>query len=223
MSDNSLFVEDDFLFADNFNYRSRKKYYVLHHYFYGCENPHDQYVYDESEIKSSKVQKYIKTHRYANYKTDVYRFELKRWSIDDVVKFKFSNGWTPGYLFAKNGFDYVGEINLIDLFDHIKKVKGTRENGELYEWYEFDSVGGFYKYRDSARHNLVEKRKEIQTELKKFGYKDRDLIIYRTSRKSLFNYWDAIEVFSKGGYSNKKLYRDKINLNLVKTLEQRCR
>ena len=44
--------------------------------------------------------------------------------------------------------------------------------------------------------DLRKRQGQLEEELDKFGYKDRDLILYRTIRASQIN-WDSIEVFSE--------------------------
>ena len=44
--------------------------------------------------------------------------------------------------------------------------------------------------------DLRKVRVQLEEELDKFGYKDRDLIIYRTIKASQIN-WDSIAVFSE--------------------------
>lgn len=192
--------------SENNSARSTKYYYVLHHFLWGCKKIAEQYVYGEKEILSDKVQEYVCNHRFEGHETDVYRFESKRWTIDQVVHLEESNGWSPVYLFAKNGFKLVGEIDLIDMFDGNPKKATASDGGIIVFKREFTY--------ERPPHNLKEKKDEIEKELKKYNYENRNLIIFRTFRSSAFAYWDDIVIFSE-----RKLplsfYRLKNNLGII--------
>ena len=183
-----------------------KNYYVLHHFFYGCNKIPEQYVYEEQELFSEKMENYVSNHKFHGYPTEVYCFESKKWSLDDVLELEESNGWSPVYLFVKNGFKLVGEIDLIAIFDNNPKKARILDNGII-------TYQRHFTY-DRPIHNLKEKKEEIQNELKKYNYENKNLIILRTSRSSAFAYWDDIVIFSSRRY-NSWFYRFKINLDLI--------
>ena len=168
---------------------SVKNLYVLHHYFWGCENTAEEYVYNESEINSKKVQNYVSNHVYKEYPIKVYRFESKKHKIDDVLELKQSDGWDPISLFRKNGFNLIGEIDLIEIFDGNYKKEHTTKSGQKFFTRQFTY--------ERSPHNLEEKKEEIQNELKKYNYENKNLIILRTSRSSAYAYWDYIEILSE--------------------------
>ena len=104
-----------------------EKYHIIDGCFsYACLNPKERYVYDDTEIKSSKIQKYIKTHRYKSfidssyYKIFVQSFELKRWSVDEVINENKQCNPTSIHYLWKNGFKIEAEIDLINLFKETK-------------------------------------------------------------------------------------------------------
>lgn len=197
------------------NKQITKKYYVLHHYFYGCEHLNEQFVYDEFEFKSSKIQKYINTHRYKNYKIDVYCYDLKKWTVEDVLQLEESNGWTPAYLFVQNGFELLGEIDLVDIFDKQKMVKEVLKDGTVSHSRKYSSMGEFWDAKNT-KHNLYEKKQDIQQKLEQFEYSARNLLIFRTTRRSLFSYWDVIQVFSEGDSKNVEKFRNKLQCGKVR-------
>ena len=59
-----------------------KNFYILHHYFWGCKNTEEEYVYSESEINSKKIQNYASNHTYKKYPIEAYRLESKKHNID---------------------------------------------------------------------------------------------------------------------------------------------
>lgn len=177
-----------------------KQFYILGHFFYGCENPKCKYVFDESEIQSKKIQNYIENHKYQGYGADVYQFESKLWKLDEVLQLGISNGWTPAYDFARSGFTCVGSIDLIGRNKHVS------ENGEI----------TYSKAPPKSVCNLEEKKEQIKAELEKLDYKNKNLIIYRTSRYGLAS-WDEIDFWVEGNQSKTKYsYRLKINILFVK-------
>lgn len=195
------------------NHLPVEKYYILNGCFrFSCKNPKEQYVFDESEVNSSKIQKYIKYHKIDKYhKIYAQRFELKKWGIDDVIKLKEVYGWTPDRILTDNGFKHLAQIDLSDLFgDLLYQWTGFR-NGKSYTT-KVKSESRYY-----AVYDLVEKKKEIQIILDTLGYKNKNLIIYRTScRKGWYGSWDYIDVFEKSNARKPKIfYRLKINLTLV--------
>jgi len=188
-----------------------EKYYVLRGCFsYVCKNPKDRYVYDECEIKSSKIQKYIKNHRYDCIlcRAIVQDFELKKWSIDDIVKLEEVEGGSPRYLFENNGFNLLRRIDIIDLFDHPKIERHKLKNGKFYHAIKVSDINF------GAVYDLAEKKKEIQSILDKLDYKNKNLIIYRTlARRGYHGHWDFVDIFEKSNATKLKFfYRLKINL-----------
>jgi hypothetical protein len=188
-----------------------EKYHIIDGCFsYGCLNPKEQYVYDESEIKSSKIQKYIKTHRYKSfinssyYKIFVQSFELKRWSVDEVINENKPCNPTSVHYLWKNGFKIEAEIDLVNLFDN--GVKG---------------IG--WKGRSHIPYKLSEKRREIQQILTSINYENRNLLVLRTYSSNYFGYYDRIYIFSKNKYNSKTINRLKINLRIFKTKLNRWR
>ena len=189
---------------NNLHFFSKKKnvkqFYILGHFFYGCENPKCEYVFDESEIQSKKIQNYIENHKYEGYEADIYQFESKLWKLDEVLQLKISNGWTPEYKFERSGFTFVGSIDLIGRNKHVS------ENGEI----------TYSITRPKSVCNLEEKKEQIKAELEKLDYKNKNLIIYRTSRYGLA-LWDIIDFLVEGNQPKTKYYyRLKINILFVK-------
>ncbi len=181
-----------------------KKYNILYHSCFGCEKIQERYVYEEKELFSDKMKRYVFNHKYHDFDTEVFSFESKKWSLDDVLGLDKSNGWSPRYWLKTNGFRQVGEIDLIDIFDN-NPMKEISENGKIFYLRSFTW--------DRPPHNLREKKEEIQKELEKYDYKNRHLVIFRTSRSSACAYWDFIFIFSKSRYPF-SFYRLKINLGL---------
>ncbi len=201
---------ENFLFDFNCK-KSVKKFYVLYHGLsHFCNNPNDNYVYDETEIKSPKLQKYIQNHIYWNYKTEVCCFDSKKWDIEEVINLE-SFGWSPRHVFLTNGFEFLGEIDLIDLFGHIITEKHVTENGKIYY------TKSFRNYNNRPPCNLEEKKEVIQQILEKLDYKNRNLIIFRAFKSGVTGWWDYILIFSEGNQSKtKNFHRLKIQLSCVK-------
>ena len=201
-----------------------EKYHIIDGCFsFGCLNPKERYVYDESEIKSSKIQKYIKTHKYKSfinsnyYKIFVQSFELKKWTIDDVLNQNKSCNPTSVHYLLKNGFKIEAEIDLVNLFDNgknrMKKLEAQGiHNGELHT-----------ELKSHIPYNLSEKRREIQQILTSINYENRNLLILRIYKGSWFLYYDQIYIFSKNNYNSKRINRLKINLRIIKTKLNRWR
>ena len=195
------------------SYSPIEKFHILGGCFsFACLNPKEQYVYNESEIKSSKIQKYIKTHRWDNssyYKISVESFELKKWTIDDVLNQNKSCNPTSVHYLLKNGFKIEAEIDLVNLFDNGKNrmkklaVQGIH-NGELHT-----------ELKSHIPYNLSEKRREIQQILTSINYENRNLLILRIYKASWFLYYDQIYIFSKNKYNSKTINRLKINLEII--------
>ena len=172
------------------NSLSIEKYHIIKGCSALCDNSKEQHVYDDSEINTPEIQKYIKTHRWDDsgcYDLWIDSFELKKWSIDDVIKIKDTWGKRSHY-FENNGFNLVCRINLIDLFDHPK----------------IEQHDGYHKIKASdvdfdAVYNLVEKKKEIKSILEKIDCQNRDLLIYRSlSRRGYYGHADYIDIFEPG-------------------------
>jgi len=106
---------------------------------------------------------------------------LKRWKLEEIldpdgpINDSILMGpfvWcTPGLWVQEAGFVHEGDINVKILFGGGPWVPHT--------WRDLRKV-----------------RVQLEEELDKFGYKDRDLIIYRTIKASQIN-WDSIAVFSE--------------------------
>ena len=180
-----------------------EKYHIIDGCFsYACLNPKERYVYDDSEIKSSKIQKYIKTHRYKSfidssyYKIFVQSFELKRWSVDEVINENRQCNPTSVHYLWKNGFKIEAEIDLINLFN--KGENRLDRNG-----------------RSHIPYKLSEKRREIQQILTSINYENRDLLVLRIYSKKWLGYYDRIYIFSKKNYNSKRINRLKINLTIL--------
>ena len=198
-----------------------EKFHILDGCFsFACLNPKERYVYNDSEIKSSKIQKYIKTHRWDNssyYKISVESFELKKWTIDDVLNQNKSCNPTSVHYLLKNGFKIEAEIDLVNLFDNgknrMKKLEAQGiHNGELHT-----------ELKSHIPYNLSEKRREIQQILTSINYENRNLLILRIYKGSWFLYYDQIYIFSKNNYNSKRINRLKINLRIIKTKLNRWR
>ena len=198
-----------------------EKFHILDGCFsFACLNPKERYVYNDSEIKSSKIQRYIKTHRWDNssyYKISVESFELKKWTIDDVLNQNKSCNPTSVHYLLKNGFKIEAEIDLVNLFDNgknrMKKLEAQGiHNGELHT-----------ELKSHIPYNLSEKRREIQQILTSINYENRNLLILRIYKGSWFLYYDQIYIFSKNNYNSKRINRLKINLRIIKTKLNRWR
>ncbi len=186
--------------------------YVFQHFIYGCMEPWCNFVFTKEEIKSPKIQKYIRTHKFLSTKTNVYKFEEKKWTIDQVTSLKEGDGWTPRFDFTKNGLTQEDDIDFLEIFDGIK-YKTRIENGKEYRWTK--NIPG-----PNWKHILSEKKSEIEKKLNRLDYKNRELVIYRTSRRGLIN-WDSIGVFSIGKYhTSKDQIRKKLTLKYKKELEK---
>jgi hypothetical protein len=172
------------------NSLSVERYHIIKGCSALCGNSKEQHVYDDSEIKLPEIQKYIKTHRWDDsgcYDLRVDSFELKKWSIDDVIKIKDTWGKRSHY-FENNGFNLVCRINLIDLFDHPKIEQHEGYHEIKASDMDFDAV-----------YNLVEKKKEIKSILEKIDYQNRDLLIYRSlTRRGYYGHADYIDIFEHG-------------------------
>ena len=95
--------------------------------------------------------------------------------------------WSPQWLMQEAGFVYEGLIDVKLLFcDYLKKDVVHKDG----------IVRVPFMYVPWTWRDLRKVRVQLEEELDKFGYKDRDLIIYRTIKASLTN-WDFIEVFSE--------------------------
>lgn len=169
--------------------------YVFQHFIFGCMEPWCNFVFTKEEIKSPKIQKYIRTHKSHSSKIDVYKFEQKKWTIDQIISLKEGDGWTPSFNFTENGLTQEDDIDFLELFDGIK-YRTRIENGKEYRWRENDPGPNW-------KHILSEKKSEIEKRLNRLDYKNRELVIFRTSRRGLNN-WDNIQVFSIGKYHTMK-------------------
>ena len=193
---------------DSTLYNNVKNYYILHHYFWGCKNTEEEYVYSESEINSKKIQNYASNHTYKKYPIEAYRLESKKHNIDDVLELEPSNGWSPIHLLKKNGFNLIGEIDLIEIFDGNYKKECTTKSGQKFFTRQFTY--------ERPPHNLKDKKEIIQNELKKYNYENKNLIILRSSRSSAYAYWDYIEILLEPKLPA-VFYR--VKLNLKKTIK----
>jgi len=164
------------------------KFYSLQHSLYGCLNPKCRLIYTQREIKSSSLEYYLKTHTYSN---NVVPFEIssEKWDIDGIINSQGIEGWTPGYMLAENGFKYEVDIDIFELFEDKKLFNGG--------W----------------KHDLKEKKDEIEKILDRINYKSKELVIFRSYRHGINN-WDVIMAYSIGDYhKKKKIYRKDIDFN----------
>ena len=168
-----------------------------------CDKPHN--------IKCWKKGKEIKhPHPLKWYPDGGEIVVLKRWKLEEILDpdgpINLSTFWTedhgikgpfwgrdPMLWVQKAGFVYEGAIDLKELFGDFSKkdVKNT----------SFFSVSRDKKvtpftWLPRTWRDLRKVRDELEAELDKFGYKDKDLILYR-SIKSGFGNWDVISVFSE--------------------------
>ena len=165
-------------------------FYSLQHSLYGCTSPQCRFIYTKDEIETGEFSSYLKDHTYGDTTAILYPVNVKKWKLEDIINLEDFSGWTPKYDLKDNGFEHVGEIDLYELFDSFKYKKnsdGTRSK----------------PWHPHKEHNLGDKKDEIEKILENLDYKDRDLVIYRTTRGGLVN-WDAIEIFSIGAYHSKK-------------------
>lgn len=142
-------------------------------------SPMCRFAYTEDEINTDEFVQYIQNHRYASSKAELYKLELKTWQLDDVIGLEGIWGWTPAYDLENNGFEFVADIDLMDLF------------------------GIEHKPYQSLHYKLAEKKDEIRKRLEEINYSNQRLLIFRTLREGLNN-WDSIEIFSVGDYHRKK-------------------
>ena len=195
--------------------KSVERFYILNCGIF-CKNRKERYVYDESEIKSPKIQKYIKTHThkiddiFGSYpKGKVFRiavecFELKKWSVDDVLCLSTSDTSTAKHRFWNNGFRIEAEIDLVDLFDDYKEKSKIHEE---------DLQGK----KLVLPHNLSEKRKEILKILSGLDNENKDLLILRDSRHAKRGWnWDKIIIYSKGKYDAKITNKLRVDVRIIK-------
>jgi len=164
-----------------------KKFYSLQHSTYGCLNPKCRLIYTKREIKSSSLEHYLKTHTYVSSNVESFEISSKTWNIDEIINSQGIEGWTPAYLLAENGFKYEAEIDIFELFEDKKLFNGG--------W----------------KHDLTEKKDEIEKILNRINYKNKELVIFRSYRHGINN-WDVITVYSIGDYhKKKKIYRTDID------------
>ena len=171
-------------------YITSEIFYALQHFVFGCPSPQCNFIHTQAEIKTEEFRTYLKNHAYYGDAVELYPIEARRWDIQDVIKLEEISGWTPRFILEYNGFEQVGEIDLYELFDGLKyttKPDGTRSK----PWHPY------------IEHNLCDKKDEIERILEKLNYKDRDLVIFRTTRGGLAN-WDAIGIYFIGNYHSKK-------------------
>ena len=126
------------------------------------------------------MENYLVNHKYHKDSLDVYLLELKKWTLDEIIHISPIRGWTPSFFLDDNGFKLEKKINLFDLFGFEHKP-----NQQL------------------SRHDLSKKREELEKIFEKLGYRERELIVFRTQRFGLCN-WDSLYVFSVGLYHDKK-------------------
>jgi len=131
---------------------------------------------------------------------------LKRWKLEEILDpdgpindSKFWNfrkkpflmgpfSWCSPRLWVQEaGFVYEGGIDVKILFGDYLEKDVVHKDGIIQSPFTYVP----WTWRD-----LRKVRVQLEEELDKFGYKDRDLIIYRTIKASLTN-WDFIEVFSE--------------------------
>ena len=131
---------------------------------------------------------------------------LKRWKLEEILDpngpindSKFWNfrkkpflmgpfSWcSPSWFLEEAGFVHEGNIDIKILFGDYLEKDVVHKDG---------IVRAPFTYVPWTWRDLRKVRVQLEEELDKFGYKDRDLIIYRTIKASLSN-WDFIEVFSE--------------------------
>ena len=158
---------------------------------------------------------------------------LKRWSLDDVLILPEGNTGprNPSHprwdLLTKNGFKLEAEIDLMVLCDGIEWVYYTKKNNPDGRTIGYDYLlpdGKTYRQREfvapgpSWFHDLESKREEIKSILESVDYRNRDLLITRSSLRGYPFYgklrtrhYDTISVYSIGDYyARKEELRQKI-------------
>ena len=159
---------------------SERLFALQHHINLGCPEPRCHFVYAKEEIQSDEMETYLVNHKYLNDLLDVHQLELKIWTLDEIININPIIGWTPSFYLDDNGFKYEKKIELFEFF-------GT-------PW---------KPYQNLHEHDLNKKRNELKKIFENLGYRERELIVFRTQRFGLCN-WDALEVFSAGLYHDKK-------------------
>lgn len=122
--------------------------------------------------------------------------EIKKWTLDDVLSLPEADGqfrgWTPSYSLNDNGFEKESKINLAEMCE-VRRSFNPR-------WV----------------HDLEKHRNEIEARLEQVDYRNRELLIFRTTRRGMVS-WDSIEIYSIGKYhSGKKRFRKNIIRECVK-------
>ena len=124
--------------------------------------------------------------------------KLKKWKLEEILdpngpfhdhdKVRKRDGkWTPLYDLMHAGFVYEGQIDLKILFGDYLEKDVVHKDGFIQSPFTYVP----WIWRDLRKVQV-----QLEEELDKFGYKDRDLIIYRTIKASQIN-WDSIAVFSE--------------------------
>ena len=153
-------------------------------------------------------------------------YELKRWTLEEVLNLLEgpSGAANPSYLrddsLTKNGFKPEAEIDLVVLCDDVEWEYYTKENnpnGWLLDRAYLLPDGKTYRQRKLAPpgpswyHDLESHRAEIESILEGVEYRNRDLLITRSSYRGYpfhgdlsTRYYDTIFVYSIGDYYTRR-------------------
>lgn len=153
-------------------------------------------ILSQSELDSVEIQKFIQNPTECGESVDINELEIKKWTLDDVLSLPEADGqfrgWTPSYSLNDNGFEKESKINLAEMCE-VRRSFNPR-------WV----------------HDLEKHRNEIEARLEQVDYRNRELLIFRTTRRGMVS-WDSIEIYSIGKYhSGKKRFRKNIIRECVK-------
>ena len=147
-----------------------------------CDKPHN--------IKCWKKGKEIKHPHPIKWRAGGEIVVLKRWKLEEILDPNGPINDSKFWNFRKKPF-------LMGPFSWCSPHRCVEEAGFVYEGaIDVKILFGGGAWVPHTWRDLRKVRVQLEEELDKFGYKDRDLILYRTIKASLTN-WDFIEVFSE--------------------------
>ena len=115
---------------------------------------------------------------------------LKRWKLEEILD-------PDGPIYDSKFWNFRKKPFLMGPFVWCTPQLWVQEAGFVYEGdIDVKILFGGGPWVPHTWRDLRKREGLLEEELDKFGYKDRDLILYRTIRASQIN-WDSIEVFSE--------------------------
>lgn len=166
----------------------------------GWYEPNCRFVHTQSELDSDEIQKYVQTPTKYGDNIKICELHIKKWTLDEVLSLPEADGqfrgWTPAYSLEDNGFEEESDIGLAEMCEARRSFNPR--------WV----------------HDLEKHRDEIEAKLEQVDYQNRELIIFRTTRRGLNN-WDNIQIYSIGEYhSGKERFRKNIIRECVKNRKE---